>query len=61
MGAARLALAFLNCDIKEYWGGGFVQAFFTDLNSALKMRIKLGDEKEVASGRTFFLRIYVQK
>jgi len=51
MGSARLALAFLNSDMKEYWRVGFVQALVTGLHSAMKMRIKIGEEKEVASVR----------
>lgn len=36
--------AFLNSDKKIYWCAGFVQALFTGLHSAMKMRIKIGEE-----------------
>lgn len=44
MGSPRLALDFLNADTKEYWCVGFVQTSFTGLHSAMKMRIKTGEE-----------------
>lgn len=44
MGSARLALAFLDSDMKEYWCIGFVQALLIGLHSAMKMRIKIREE-----------------